>query len=76
MTRIRPKQPRLRLDADGYEGLRRRVLERDNWHCQRCGAMSNLEAHHIDFRSHGGDDSELNLITLCTVCHTQVHRQI
>ena len=27
--------------------------------------MSNLEVHHKEFRSHTGEDSELNLITLC-----------
>lgn len=27
--------------------------------------MLNLEGHHLKFRSHLGDDSELNLITLC-----------
>jgi 5-methylcytosine-specific restriction protein A len=34
----------------------------------------NLEVHHKDFRSKGGDDSEENLITLCAKCHSQVHR--
>ncbi len=74
MNQIRPKKPRLRLDAEAYQELCRQVLERDNWRCQECGVMSNLELHHIDFRSRGGDDSELNLITLCTVCHTHAHR--
>jgi 5-methylcytosine-specific restriction endonuclease McrA len=35
--------------------------------------MPNLEVHHKEFRSHSGDDSELNLITLCTFCHAQTH---
>ncbi|HYB76754.1 MAG TPA: HNH endonuclease [Candidatus Bathyarchaeia archaeon] len=73
MNRIQPKQPRLRLDADAYQMLCRQVLERDNWRCQACGGMSNLEVHHIDFRSRGGDDSEENLITLCAACHTHRH---
>ena len=54
-----------------YESLRRQVLRRDSWRCQSCGAMSNLEVHHKQFRSQSGEDSELNLITLCTGCHTQ-----
>ena len=73
MNGIRPKEPRLRLNAEAYEDLRQQVLRRDGWRCQTCGAMSNLEVHHQEFRSHGGADSELNLITLCDSCHTLVH---
>ncbi|MGO8794931.1 MAG: HNH endonuclease [Candidatus Sulfotelmatobacter sp.] len=57
-----------------YETLRQEALRRDGWRCQSCGAMSNLEVHHQQFRSHSGADSELNLITLCTQCHSQAHR--
>lgn len=64
---------RLRLDPAAYESLREWVLRRDNWRCQRCGAMSNLEVHHQQFRSNAGDDSELNLITLCAMCHCEAH---
>jgi 5-methylcytosine-specific restriction endonuclease McrA len=74
MTRVRPKSARLRLDPELYEGLRNQVLGRDGWRCQSCGTMSNLEVHHSEFRSHSGDDSELNLITLCVACHARVHR--
>jgi 5-methylcytosine-specific restriction endonuclease McrA len=53
--------------------LQIRIMERDNWRCQFCGARSNLQVHHIIFRSHGGPDSEKNLITLCVTCHEQIH---
>jgi 5-methylcytosine-specific restriction endonuclease McrA len=53
--------------------LRLKVLERDNWRCQLCGARSNLQVHHIVYRSHGGPDSEDNLITACVTCHEQIH---
>ena len=36
MNPIRPKHPRLRLDADAYQQLCRHVLERDGWKCQGC----------------------------------------
>jgi ATP-dependent DNA helicase RecQ len=68
-----PRLPRLRLDAVSYERLRQQVLRRDGWRCQSCGARSNLEVHHKEFRSHLGDDSEANLITLCIVCHASAH---
>ena len=64
---------RLRLDPVGYEKLRQQMLRRDGWRCQSCGRMANLEVHHKRFRSHSGDDSEENLITLCTACHNETH---
>lgn len=75
MNDIRPKVEPFRLDPVAYENLRQRVLRRDGWRCQSCGTMSNLEVHHKQFRSHAGDDSEENLITLCFVCHASVHGQ-
>jgi 5-methylcytosine-specific restriction endonuclease McrA len=74
VSRIRTKQPRLRLDPKLYDQLRQRVLRRDGFKCQCCGTRSNLEIHHRELRSHGGDDSEQNLITLCATCHGDVRR--
>jgi 5-methylcytosine-specific restriction endonuclease McrA len=74
MKQIPVKNSRLRLAPELYENLRQQVLRRDGWRCQRCGAMSNLEVHHREFRSQLGDDAEQNLITLCTACHAIVHR--
>ena len=74
MNRIPFKTPRLCLAPESYKELRQQVLRRDGWRCQYCGAMSHLEVHHREFRSQAGDDSELNLITLCTECHADVHR--
>jgi 5-methylcytosine-specific restriction endonuclease McrA len=73
VTQIPPKRAGLRLDPEPYEQLRNQVLRRDGWRCQLCGTMSNLEVHHKEFRSQSGDDSETNLITLCTACHVTVH---
>jgi hypothetical protein len=73
MRMIRSKAVSLRLDPFSYESLRQQVLHRDGWRCQSCGTMSNLEVHHKQFRSHSGDDSEENLITLCASCHAVAH---
>jgi 5-methylcytosine-specific restriction endonuclease McrA len=70
---IRPKVPIERIDQAAYETLRQQILLRDGWRCQSCGAMSNLEVHHREYRSHLGDDSEENLITLCAECHARIH---
>jgi len=73
VTEARPTSIRLRLDPIAYQSLRQQVLRRDGWRCQSCGAMSNLEVHHKKFRSHLGNDSEENLITLCMACHARMH---
>ena len=73
MNTVRPKHPRLRLPPQSYEQLCREVLQRDGWRCQSCGSLSNLQIHHKKFRSQLGDDSEENLITLCSACHARLH---
>jgi 5-methylcytosine-specific restriction endonuclease McrA len=75
MRPILPKAAPWRLDPVSYGGLRQQILRRDGWRCQFCGRMSNLEVHHREFRSHSGADSDENLITLCTACHTRMHRR-
>jgi 5-methylcytosine-specific restriction endonuclease McrA len=73
MSPIRPQLSRLRQAPVSYETLRQQVLRRDGWRCQSCGTMSNLEVHHKQFRSHSGEDSEENLVTLCVGCHEEIH---
>jgi hypothetical protein len=73
VNRLRPKRPRIRLQGEQYTQLCRQVLERDNWRCQNCGRTSDLQVHHIGFRSSLGDDSSENLLTLCFYCHRQLH---
>jgi 5-methylcytosine-specific restriction endonuclease McrA len=70
---IRPKRPRLRLDHEPYEQLRKQVLRRDGWRCQVCGSSQDLQVHHKQLRSQQGSDTELNLITLCASCHENQH---
>ena len=74
MNQVPVRGSRLRLAPELYANLRHEVLRRDGWRCQSCGALSNLEVHHRELRSQSGDDAEHNLITLCTACHSIVHR--
>jgi 5-methylcytosine-specific restriction endonuclease McrA len=75
MTPIRPKNPRVKLEPEAYDRLRLEILERDHWRCQNCGSMHNLQIHHQELRSHSGNDTKENLITLCETCHLRAHRQ-
>lgn len=63
-------------------GVRRKTLRRDEYRCRRCGwnhELDNrsdprhLEPHHIRKHAQGGENTEENLITLCTVCHDEWH---
>lgn len=69
----RPKKVPNRLESKEYRLLRAHILRRDGWKCQNCGSIMNLEVHHQEFRSHSGQDTDGNLITLCTRCHSSVH---
>jgi 5-methylcytosine-specific restriction endonuclease McrA len=73
MNQFLQKGVPVRLENREYEELCERVLRRDGWRCQFCGSRANLEVHHQRFRSHSGDDTEENLITLCTNCHSSIH---
>ncbi len=50
--------------------IRFKVLERDEFKCQRCG-YAFLEVHHIDGNRENNDLN--NLITLCRKCHFEIH---
>ena len=75
MNRVCPKQRPVRLDADSCRSLRQQVLQRDGWRCQSCGRATQLQIHHIRFRSRSGEDAEGNLITLCAGCHRRLHQE-
>jgi len=55
--------------------VRLAVWERDGWKCRHCKTRNNLHSHHIVFRSHGGEDTTENEITMCFRCHDLVHAE-
>ena len=52
---------------------RKAVYRRDGYHCAVCGDPRRLQIHHITHRSQGGGDEQMNLITLCPICHAIAH---
>jgi len=53
-----------------YSKIRQKILERDNWTCQKCGQkMNKLQVHHVIKTKEGRVDANDNLITLCHKCH-------
>ena len=63
--------------------VRGEVLRRDRYMCANCGWSHSdynasdprhLELHHVKFHHKGGDNIKENLITLCTICHDDLHK--
>jgi 5-methylcytosine-specific restriction endonuclease McrA len=45
--------------------------------CNRCGARSGLQAHHLTYEHHGWEHEHLDdLEVLCRDCHRVEHRQV
>lgn len=57
--------------------LRKLVLERDNWTCQKCGSTDTLHCHHIDpVASNPIESADVdNCITFCIDCHIESHKK-
>lgn len=62
--------------------VQREVYERDDNKCRNCGWSIDLntrrdsrilELHHLKHHAHGGVNTAINIIVLCSVCHDQVH---
>lgn len=53
--------------------LRQQVRDRDGNACRYCRRPTDLQLHHIRYRSEGGPHEERNLITLCSVHHALMH---
>ncbi|MFZ1731230.1 MAG: HNH endonuclease signature motif containing protein [Bacteroidota bacterium] len=65
------------------DDVRREVLRRDAYTCKECqwsheewnpSDPRHLEIHHVVPHAEGGENTEENLMTLCTVCHDKAHR--
>lgn len=62
---VLPLVPRLPAE------VRARVMARDNFTCQECGATEDLTVDHIKPRAHGGTNDWENLWTLCRHCNSR-----
>lgn len=69
-------------DRSIADNIRREVLRRDEYQCQRCqwsheiwnpSDTRHLEIHHMIAHVEGGTNTDSNLITRCTVCHDLWH---
>jgi len=70
------------FNIKGWAAIRRRILERDLYMCRICGkdvVGGKLNVHHKDYKGnsslYGHNDKDDNLVTLCSDCHKQVHKE-
>src|SRR5207237_3556884 len=42
--------------------------------CEVCSSWKKVSGHHIKSRGAFGADLEMNLVALCLVCHTGIHK--
>ena len=64
------------LTTPEWQATRKRILKRDNYQCQGChekGMMLNI--HHYTYERLGCE-LDTDLVTLCEVCHDQLHRMM
>lgn len=69
-----------RQPAENYYGFdwhiqRTSCLQRDSLTCQQCGTKRHLEVHHWEPYRFSFDNSLDNLVTLCSTCHRELHKQ-
>jgi hypothetical protein len=78
VDRQSPKHDRHISDA-----IKRKVLRRDKYACRKCNWSHDewnrsdprhLELHHLKHHAKGGSNTDNNLITVCTICHDEIHR--
>lgn len=60
-------------DSLEWSNTRTRILERDSYICQACHTDANC-IHHITY-TNLGKENDLELISLCTNCHQEVHKR-
>ena len=56
--------------------IKSRVLDRDNFICQKCdfsGTSENLEIHTILIKDNEDLENIDNLVTLCSICRSEEH---
>ena len=66
----KPKKKKLESQSE----WRKQIIRRDGKRCKLCGSDYWLEAHHIIYKSQGGERTNpLNGIMLCKQCHMAIH---
>lgn len=71
------KVPKAKRTRTSYARVRELLAQRSEGRCEarfseQCEGRG-VEAHHIVRRSQGGTDDPVDMVWLCTCCHTEIH---
>ena len=55
-----------------WREMRKQVLKRAAYRCEKCGKQARLHVHHKTY-SRLGQELERDLLALCTECHNGAH---
>lgn len=76
--KLYPKGFKKATSREVQPALRKLVLERDNWTCQKCGKNKDvqLHCHHFEgLKQNPIESADMdNCITLCKKCHKEAHK--
>ena len=62
------------INSMEWRRFARRQLTRCDYHCERCGAhTTDLEVHHLHYRTFGGRETPEDVQVLCVLCHRLAH---
>lgn len=64
------------LESDHWRRIREEALERDGHACAACGALEDLEVHHLIYLYPRHWERSEGLLTLCREHHRYVHGRI
>lgn len=61
------------ISSELWLTIRKRVLDRDGWHCRFCGQRGSGIVHHIQYTKGNLSGSHLkHMVTVCSCCHRKV----
>lgn len=63
------------LNSKEWAEKKKEVLFRDDYCCQLCGEVENLNVHHLTY-NRVGDEALFDLVTLCSYCHADEHGKV
>jgi 5-methylcytosine-specific restriction endonuclease McrA len=73
-SRAADKKDATREKEREWQRTRQCVLVRDGYRCRVCKSKDMIDAHHIRFRSVGGDTFDTkNVAAICRPCHAEIH---
>lgn len=74
-TLLKGREPCPSYYGSNWKLQRTACLQRDNYTCQQCGNIENIEVHHWEPYRFCYDNSLENLITFCELCHKEIHAE-